>query len=344
MFAHVWIQVFEAASVTVAMFCLIQFYLQLKQDLAEHRPFLKVLCIKLVIFFSFWQTIIISFLASANGPLQPTKSLAYPDIRVGIPSTLLCIEMAIFAVMHIFAFPWKPYSIKHSYSDPLNQPGTGYSGGEGKTYQGGPFGLVALADAFNPWDIIKMTARGLRWLFVGVRKRHEDPSYAHHIKADPGYSGPAFAGTGEAATELRSQEDELRGRKGDGFAADDRQGLLRNSGQMGRMPSASPYRGYSMDEYGDSQIDLGRPRPQQPPPGTAVSTFGLDAKPSDFVDEDTTYQPGYQPSSSAAGGAGAGAQGLDGSVHPAYRPGQQRHWNDADSIRPPTYRTTDPHR
>lgn len=39
------------------MFCLVQFYLQLRVDLAPHKPFLKVLCIKLVIFFSFWQTV-----------------------------------------------------------------------------------------------------------------------------------------------------------------------------------------------------------------------------------------------------------------------------------------------
>ena len=57
LFAHVWVVAFECASVTIAMFCLIQFYLQLRGDLAEHRPFLKVLCIKLVIFFSFWQTV-----------------------------------------------------------------------------------------------------------------------------------------------------------------------------------------------------------------------------------------------------------------------------------------------
>jgi hypothetical protein len=56
-FAHIWVTAFEAASVTVAMFCLVQFYLQLKTDLAEHKPFLKILCIKLVIFFSFWQTV-----------------------------------------------------------------------------------------------------------------------------------------------------------------------------------------------------------------------------------------------------------------------------------------------
>jgi len=56
-FAHIWVEVFEAVSVTIAMFCLIQFYLQLRTDLAHHRPFLKVLCIKLVIFFSFWQNV-----------------------------------------------------------------------------------------------------------------------------------------------------------------------------------------------------------------------------------------------------------------------------------------------
>jgi hypothetical protein len=253
--------------------------------------------------------------------------------------------MAIFAVMHIFAFPWKPYSIKHSYSDPLNEPGSGFSGGDDtKKYTGGPLGIMALADAFNPWDIIKMTARGLRWLFVGVRKRHEDVSYAPPAKADPAYGGPTFAGTGEPATELRSKDEEFRGRKDSSFASDDRQGLLGHSGQMGRIPSASPNRPYNNDGYGGSQVDLGRPPRQTPPPGTSMSTFGLDAKPSEFLDQDTGYA-GYAPSSSAAAGAGAGAQGLDGaSVHPAFRPGQQRNWNDADSVRPPTYRTTDPYR
>jgi len=56
-FAHVWVTAFECASVFIAMFCLVQFYIQLRFDLAEHKPFLKVLCIKLVIFFSFWQTV-----------------------------------------------------------------------------------------------------------------------------------------------------------------------------------------------------------------------------------------------------------------------------------------------
>ncbi|KAF4549248.1 Organic solute transporter Ostalpha-like protein 1 [Elsinoe fawcettii] len=184
-FAHVWVMAFEAASVTVAMFCLVQFYIQLKDDLAPHRPFLKVLCIKLVIFFSFWQTLVISFLSSGSGPLQPTKKLAYPDIKIGIPSTLLCIEMAIFAIMHLFAFPWKPYAIstKASGAGTRSNDDSGASGALPIRYVGGFLGLKAIADAFNPWDIIKATGRGFRWLFVGRRNRFQDTSYSSQMNA-----------------------------------------------------------------------------------------------------------------------------------------------------------------
>jgi hypothetical protein len=56
-FAHIWVLGFDAIAVTIAMFCLIQFYVQVKGEIAEHHPFLKICCIKLVIFFSFWQNV-----------------------------------------------------------------------------------------------------------------------------------------------------------------------------------------------------------------------------------------------------------------------------------------------
>ena len=49
--------VIEGVCVIVAMYCLIQFYIQLKDDLTEHQPLLKISAIKLVIFLSFWQTV-----------------------------------------------------------------------------------------------------------------------------------------------------------------------------------------------------------------------------------------------------------------------------------------------
>ncbi|KAF2100934.1 DUF300-domain-containing protein, partial [Rhizodiscina lignyota] len=163
-FAHIWATVFEGVAVSFAMYFLIQFYFQLRTDLAPYKPFMKILCIKLVIFFSFWQTFLIGFLVGSHGPLQPTKHIAYPDLNTGVPSMLLCIEMACFAILHIFAFSSKPYNI----SNPANasDPSMKYHGF-----------FYALIDAFNPWDIVKALARSMRWLFVGYRKRENDESY-----------------------------------------------------------------------------------------------------------------------------------------------------------------------
>jgi Organic solute transporter Ostalpha len=94
------------------------------------------------------------------------------DVKVGIPSVLLCVEMGLFSILHIFAFPWKPYDI--SKSDNPND-----------YYSGGPLGIKALLDAFNPMDFVRAAARGFRWLFVGRRHRELDESYDAH-KRTPG--------------------------------------------------------------------------------------------------------------------------------------------------------------
>ena len=161
------------------MYCVIQFYIQLRLDLAPYRPFLKVLAIKLVIFLSFWQSFMISILTSSTlKVVSPTAKVAYPDLKVGIPSLLLCIEMSIFSVLHLFAFPYKPYSqglVHGAY--PLSPSSSGPKLNELGPNQGGFLGAKALVDAMNPWDLVKGFARGMRWLFVGRKNRENDPSY-----------------------------------------------------------------------------------------------------------------------------------------------------------------------
>lgn len=174
-FGHIWVLTIGASSVTVAMYCLIQFYVQLRKDLAAHEPFMKVLAIKLVVFLSFWQTFTISILSSQSfGVLKPTKHLSYPSLKVGVPSLMLCVEMAIFAVMHFWAFPYQPYRAGSRASKyPLETSGMDEIGPK----QGGFLGLKAIADAMNPWDLVKAFARSMRWLFVGVKHRERDSSY-----------------------------------------------------------------------------------------------------------------------------------------------------------------------
>jgi hypothetical protein len=164
------------------MYCVIQFYVQLREPLAEHRPFLKVLAIKLVIFLSFWQSSAISVGTSTLNLVHATDAIAYPDIKVGIPALLLCFEMAIFAILHLWAFPYGPYV-----------PGakaTFYPAPDARRPEilpprenvhaapaGGFLGILALWDAMNVWDFVKAFGRGMRWLFCGIKRRREDISY-----------------------------------------------------------------------------------------------------------------------------------------------------------------------
>ena len=45
-----------------ALYCLIIFYQALKNELAEIEPLPKFLCVKAVVFFSFWQGLFLEFL------------------------------------------------------------------------------------------------------------------------------------------------------------------------------------------------------------------------------------------------------------------------------------------
>ena len=175
--------VIEASCVTVAMYCLIQFYVQLRNDLAEHRPLIKVAAIKLVIFLSFWQTILISFLTS-TGAIKSSNRFQDPDIRIGIPSLLLCIEMAFFSVFHLFAFPWTVYDIRRS-TIVASESAPGFLPDPQTAYKGGPMGTKALLDAFNPWDLVKAIGRGFRWIAIGRRRREEDISYSTYKISRP---------------------------------------------------------------------------------------------------------------------------------------------------------------
>jgi len=172
-FSHIWVMLIEAVAVTIAMYCLIQFYIQLRMDIQQYGPLLKVAAIKLVIFLSFWQTILISFLTS-SGAVKPSNTIQTPDLKVGIPAMLLCIEMAFFAILHLWAFSWKPYTMDSPSF--IDKPVPGEDAGS-RSYKGGFLGLKAIWDAFNPWDMVKATGRAAKWLMRDRKHRHKDTSY-----------------------------------------------------------------------------------------------------------------------------------------------------------------------
>lgn len=190
----------------VVSYCVIQFYIQLRKKLSANSPFLKVLSIKLVIFLSFWQTIAISVGTSTLNIVHPNQILSYPDIKVGIPALLLCIEMAFFAVLHLWAFPYAPYvpgTTPAYYPFPDDRKDDVLPRENARQPPSGGFmGLKAFGDALNLWDFIRAFG-SMRWLFCGMKRRTDDPSYENPQTNTMGMYGRAS----RQAPCSRSRED-----------------------------------------------------------------------------------------------------------------------------------------
>ncbi len=66
--------------------------------------FCCVVCCQLVVFFTFWQSVLIAGLA-ALGSIGATETYTTDDISAGIQDFLICIEMFVASIAHGYAFP-----------------------------------------------------------------------------------------------------------------------------------------------------------------------------------------------------------------------------------------------
>ncbi|KAI9202205.1 organic solute transporter Ostalpha-domain-containing protein [Polychytrium aggregatum] len=109
-----WVTSINLTSVCVAMYALILFYIVIHHDIAEHKPFYKFVAVKFVVFFSFWQSILLSFLVQIN-VLPSTQYWAPETLSIVIQSFLIAFEMVIASLLHMYCFTWREYEI-HEYS------------------------------------------------------------------------------------------------------------------------------------------------------------------------------------------------------------------------------------
>ncbi|KAF9999871.1 hypothetical protein BGZ79_006550, partial [Entomortierella chlamydospora] len=107
-FGHIWVLMISFCSVSAATYFLIMFYLTIHKDLKDYNPFLKFLAVKLVVFFSFWQSVAIEGLVYF-GFIKATTYWSTDDISTGINAVLIDIEMVFFSLLHLKAFSYKPY-------------------------------------------------------------------------------------------------------------------------------------------------------------------------------------------------------------------------------------------
>nr|GMD02979.1 transmembrane protein 184C [Ipomoea batatas] len=94
----------------VAMYSLLAFYHVFSKELQPHKPLSKFLCIKGIVFFSFWQGILLDILVAMGIIKSQHFWLDVEHIQEAIQNVLICVEMVFFALMQQYAFHVAPYS------------------------------------------------------------------------------------------------------------------------------------------------------------------------------------------------------------------------------------------
>lgn len=107
---YLWSGILYNASVTLSLYSLAMFWVCMSQDLKPFRPVPKFLCIKLIIFASYWQGFFLSILQFAGAIPNDVQGYTADNLAAAIQDALICIEMPFFAISHWYAFSWKDYA------------------------------------------------------------------------------------------------------------------------------------------------------------------------------------------------------------------------------------------
>lgn len=91
-------------SLTFSLYYLVLFEVELEKELHYARPFLKFLCIKTIIFFSFWQSVTVNVLVKFQWLYTGETAHEQELVRGAIQDLLMCFETLPVAFMHHAAF------------------------------------------------------------------------------------------------------------------------------------------------------------------------------------------------------------------------------------------------
>ncbi|KAI5982405.1 DUF300-domain-containing protein [Pisolithus albus] len=162
---YLYVSIIYNTSICLALWCLAVFWMCVNADLKPFRPVPKFLCVKGILFFSFWQSVIVSSLVAVG---VITRLGPYTDnehISLGLTDTLICFEMPFFAAAHMYAF---------SYRDFIHPPTSAAQKGGLPMYVARMRLGYAFRDAFGLRDVVEDTRATLRG--EGINYRAFEPS------------------------------------------------------------------------------------------------------------------------------------------------------------------------
>eukprot|EP00899_Mesostigma_viride_P002230 jgi/Mesvir1/12007/Mv00310-RA.1 len=106
---YLYLVIIQNFSQCWALYCLVQFYYATQGVLAPRRPLLKFLCIKMVIFVTWWQGLALAAL-DAFGYIPGSGQVPAAVVRSTVQDVLICCEMCVAAIAHMYAFPASYYA------------------------------------------------------------------------------------------------------------------------------------------------------------------------------------------------------------------------------------------
>ncbi|KAK4439224.1 Transmembrane proteinDDB [Sesamum alatum] len=97
-------------SFSLAMYSLVVFYHVFAKELEPHKPLAKFICIKGIVFFCFWQGVVLDILVKMGIVRSHHFWLDTEHVEDAIQNVLVCVEMVIFSVLQQYAYHVAPYS------------------------------------------------------------------------------------------------------------------------------------------------------------------------------------------------------------------------------------------
>ncbi|CAI9101430.1 OLC1v1038760C1 [Oldenlandia corymbosa var. corymbosa] len=101
--SYLYLTIIYTFSYSAALYALALFYVACRDLLQPFNPVPKFIIIKSVVFLTYWQGVLV-FLAAKSGFIKDTTEAAE------FQSFIICVEMLIAAVGHLYAFPYKEYA------------------------------------------------------------------------------------------------------------------------------------------------------------------------------------------------------------------------------------------
>jgi len=107
---YLYITFFENLSVSISLYALVLFYMATQEDLKDLKPVLKFFCVKAVIFFSFWQGVVIA-VVSFFGGFHKIETYTVKEITTSLQDFLICVEMFAISIAHSWAFDYSQFQV-----------------------------------------------------------------------------------------------------------------------------------------------------------------------------------------------------------------------------------------